>query len=80
MQHFNDMFGTNRQNIPSFCVIKDTAIAVRNIKTAQNSLVSQLVPLNPAKQVQLYEFTLSVQTPPFRHGFGAQSSISEIED
>ena len=48
---------------------QDTAIILtriyKNVKTTFNSLVPQLVPLNPATQVQLYESTPSVHVPPF---------------
>ena len=38
--------------------------------------LSQLVPLNPLTQEQLYEFTPSVQFPSFRQGFGKQLFMS----
>ena len=49
------------------------------VNTTQNSLLSQLVPLNPTTQAQVYESTPSLHVPPFWHGFGAQSSISKVK-
>ena len=52
-------------------------VSLHQCKYYTNSLVPQLVPLNPATQVQLYESIPSVQVPPFVHGFGAQSLMSK---
>ena len=42
--------------------------------------VSQLVPSYPFTQLQLNEFTPSVQVPPFLHGSGEQSFLSETRN
>ena len=41
--------------------------------------VSQSLPVYPFAQVQTYEFSWSVQVPPFLHGRLAQSSISGMK-
>ena len=42
-----------------------------------NLLMVQFFPLNPAAQEQVKSLIPSMQLPPFAHGFGTQSSISE---
>ena len=38
---------------------------------------SQFCPMNPALHEQTYAPTFSVQTPPFRHGFGSHLLSTE---
>ena len=54
--------------------------ALLHFNTRLNSLVPQVVPLNPVMQVQLYESLPSVHAPLFWHGLGAQSSMSKASN
>ena len=50
---------------------------LRLVGVFKNLLISQLIPENPGSHWHVNWFTPSVQLPPFWHGLGAQSSISE---